>query len=251
MKILLIGDTHGSTKPLLKIIEASYNYDIDCIFQLGDFGFIMSPKTEESLLGEINNALEARKLDLYWLDGNHENFERMAELDLDRHAPAFQPVTNRIIYSGRGNRFCWGDVWFMSYGGAVSVNQDRLIPMLSWWPQEEINFDHISALSEPCDVLLSHDAPVGSARLQAYLDVNDFWPERLQRRSRFNASMLNNLMMRTGMLRAYHGHTHFSYHENVKIGRSYRSITGLDKVDKLVENFCCLIIDTDKLKDKP
>lgn len=251
MKICLIGDTHGRTKSLLKIIEASYNYEIDCFFQLGDFGFTMTPKLEKSLLEVIDPALSARGVPLYWLDGNHENFERMQELDLDRHAPAFQDITDNIIYSGRGNRFCWDDVWFCSYGGAISVNQDKLIPMLSWWREEEINYDHISSFNQPIDVLLSHDSPVGSSYLQAYLEANDIWPDRLQRLSRFNASLLNELIVRTGVIRIYHGHTHFSYHENVKIGNKYRSVTGLDKVDKHVENLCTLIVDTANLKTKP
>lgn len=251
MKILLIGDTHGGIKPLLKIIQASYSYEIDCIFQLGDFGFIMDPKREKDLFELLDPAIAARGIPFYWLDGNHENFDRMAELGLDRHKSEFQKLTDHLIYSGRGNIFDFDGVKFCSYGGAISVNQDVLIPHISWWRREEIDFDHISSIDQPFDVLLSHDAPIGSARLQAYLDVNDFWPERLQRLSRFNASFLNDLMVRCGAIRAYHGHTHFSYHENVKFGNKYRSITGLDKVDKLAENLCCLVVDTSNLKAKP
>ena len=89
MKILLVGDTHGDAMHWDWLIEEyATEYAPDAIVQLGDFGFWPHQYGGPEFLDVVNGAVGAlgkytnKDVRLYWIDGNHENFDALEALPI-------------------------------------------------------------------------------------------------------------------------------------------------------------------------
>lgn len=249
MRILLIGDTHGNFAHLeRRARKAKVRFDVDVAFQLGDFGFVWDKRSAEKLFN-LNEILAQIDLPLYWLDGNHENFELMEEeYGIDRLAPEFKQMFSHITYSGRGNTWEWDGVKFMSYGGAVSVDKGRRVPYLSWWPHEEIIPEHVSALpNTKIDVLLSHDSPDIPDKLQTHLKMFGWGlSAKLEYESRQNSRQINRIIEKTRPHHVYHGHMHYDYKDVMEFPHGRVEVRGLN--ESSTGNAAIWIVDTEDLK---
>jgi len=77
MKILVAGDFHGNINHATKIAAKARSLDADMVFQVGDFGFTWDGPER---LRALNNVYQQFDMPLYWLDGNHENFDVLEAL---------------------------------------------------------------------------------------------------------------------------------------------------------------------------
>lgn len=211
MKILFAGDTHNNTTDLEYLVYIARQNQVDLIFQVGDFGFILQTN-RLNLVSEILAGMP-----LAWLDGNHENFEEMLRLGLDPNGHKPVEALPGITYYPRGCRFILGATTCMSFGGAVSVDKTERIPLVDWWPWEEITEAQIAAVQPgPVDLLLTHDCPSGGTVLDRRLAWSaDWWDKRCLRESDANRQRLRVVFDLVTPKRLIHGHYHYRYNDTI------------------------------------
>lgn len=163
-KILLAGDWHGAAAWGRHAIEHAALHGCEVIVQLGDFGFWRkeSPASAE-YLNVLQKALAKHDIELYWVDGNHEDHGRLEPMQHWHEPWVTLNAYSRITYLPRGYRWeWWGKTW-MAVGGAVSVDKDWRTEGVDWWPEEELtDADLAHALRPgPVDIVIAHDAPKG------------------------------------------------------------------------------------------
>jgi predicted phosphodiesterase len=160
MKILILGDTHGDwghlNITLARALQA--HPDITHVIQCGDFGYGWDDKPHKltrAYLTDEQIAYYKENVKFYWLDGNHENFDR---LDID--GGSLQPDWK---YMSRGSVLEIEQYRLLFCGGATSADKEARHPHISWWPQEDITYGQIRKTFEtvdgPIDAIFSHDHP--------------------------------------------------------------------------------------------
>jgi predicted phosphodiesterase len=211
-RLMLCGDTHGDMPHLRWLIEQADALDADGgttqMVQLGDFGFVWSSMAKVQMLSEY---LEAHDRDLWFIDGNHEGFDLLGSLaNLNATEPC--PIAPRVTYLPRGATFEWAGKRFLTFGGAVSVDQAARTPGIDWWPEEVITDRQVQRVIDSgatADVVLSHDVPWVAGPLSDHLmDLVDY---KLDRASKGNRTRLAQVVEAVGARMVIHGHYHLRY----------------------------------------
>jgi hypothetical protein len=166
---------------------------------------------------------------LYWLDGNHEDFDTISYLtniyfgdptmkiaEVREWASHDSPVqmSDHIFYLPRSATWEWEGVKFMALGGATSIDRASRTKYVSWWPEESIKaWDVHRALQRaPVDVLLTHDFPEGVPRMAEAMRENSWHlSAKLERDSRTNRALLETVREYHHPQALFHGHMHFDY----------------------------------------
>lgn len=186
-RVLLLGDVHGAAGWLKVATRAAKALDVRVILQLGDFGFWPHTNSGVEFLEEATHLLNLADVDLWWVDGNHENHDWLAEQPRDEDG--FWRL-GRIVHVGRGARWIWGDRTFMGCGGAYSIDKPYRREGSSWWAGETITEADVLRCDGPdVDVLVTHDAPWGAANVigpETAGDKDDY-PESAANRRRVAA----------------------------------------------------------------
>jgi len=223
LRILLAGDLHGQLDSASQVIEAATEENIDLIIQLGDFGFIWKDD-DLSKFNKLNDMLTESKKTMFFLDGNHENFDLLNRLGANTENLTITQLQSRVYYLPRGYRFNIDGVKFMSFGGATSVDQDSRVHFISWFPQEAITDVQVRKVTEePVDILLTHDCPELTGTLRTYLNQTEFtWPDRLIRSSWGNRMRLYEIYDKVKPKILVHGHYHYCYKDKLQYGDLYR-----------------------------
>lgn len=191
---MVAGDLHGDTRAGVNLIRTAKKFGITNIIVVGDFGYWPHFKDGIEFLDALN--FEARKLDVmvYWLDGNHENFDALEaavkHYPNDGHGRV--RIRSHIRYCTRGASWTWDGKRYMTVGGAVSVDKENRLKLEKnkyggkrtlWWPQEQLTQEELQfAISrangdklrgKPIDYLFTHDCPTNApfrGRLKPDLD---------------------------------------------------------------------------------
>lgn len=232
MKILCLGDTHGSLRHVRLACEQAVRSGCDRIVQVGDWGFLWPGHDK---LDKLTQVLLEHDLYMYFLDGNHDNHEL-----LPHDSQEMVELSEAVTYLPRGHAWEWGGKKFMSLGGALSVDKGRRTPFLSWWPSETISMSDAARaiLNGKCgvDVLFTHDAPEGVALLERFLEETPYFGQTLKMdaESLANRGMLRSVVDEVRPKLLVHGHYHLRYQDNLEgrgpNGEIYRTeIMGLDR----------------------
>ena len=154
-KIAFAGDWHGNLNWGVSMINNVADMGVDTIVHLGDYGYTFTSRFER----EINEACEARDVDLYFVDGNHDLHEYIWSHPLDEDG--FHHMTTRVRAIPRGHRWRWWDLTWMGLGGATSVDRAWRTPMVEWWPTEAITEGQANkaVAGGRVDVMVAHDCP--------------------------------------------------------------------------------------------
>jgi hypothetical protein len=186
-KVFLLGDTHGQAGWIKRASQIAVNNDCKVILQLGDFGFWPHTGSGKVFLDEVTRWMHRDGLELWWVDGNHENHDWLAEQPHDEDG--FWRL-GPIVHIGRGARWTWGDRTFLGCGGAYSIDKYYRREGESWWAGETITeADIIRCGTEHADVLVSHDAPWGANNVIGPFTAGDKddYPESAANRKRLAA----------------------------------------------------------------
>src|SRR5215217_1045375 len=153
---LIATDWHGSFQQAQEIIFQAVRSDINTIVHLGDFGIKESSYT---YLDSMQRLLEFFKIRLYFIDGNHEHFDKLYRREVLEDGTRF--VRDNIFHLPRGFRWSWNDISFMAVGGAASINRFTSSGSTHWDPAEFITDEDVAKAIEggPVDVLFTHDSP--------------------------------------------------------------------------------------------
>lgn len=162
IRILIAGDWHGNHQWAKKIIEVAQAEDINKIIQVGDFGIWPGAEGEE-YLDILSRALVKRNVELYFVPGNHEDYNQIDEwcATLPQNEDGHIEVRPNLFYAGKVNAWTWEGKRFASVGGAVSIDKKRRKLNESWWKQETLSSqEELAAINlGKVDYLFTHDCP--------------------------------------------------------------------------------------------
>lgn len=171
MSIFITGDTHSdfSRFDLSCFIEGKNLTKNDFVIILGDFGGIWDvneSKTDEDYwLKWLGN----KPWTTLFVDGNHENFDRLDLLPKKKHQKLEGTVgiaPYGILHLIRGEIYKIEEKKFFVFGGGTSSDKVYRKEFISWWSQEIPNqkdYDNAIRNLYNCkwdvDYILSHSAP--------------------------------------------------------------------------------------------
>lgn len=225
--IFVTGDCHGDFKRFgtKYFPEQKEMTKDDLIIICGDFGFWADTPAETYWL----NWLEEKPFTTLWIDGNHENFDRLKDLPVHEwHGGKVHYIRPHVLHLMRGQVFEIGGLSFFTMGGAASHDiQDGILDPIapdfedqywrmrrmnayfrvkgvSWWPEEMPSEDeYIEALDAleqvnwKVDYVLTHCAPTSTIQL-----INQsYQPDRL---TDFLEMVNNHLDFRYWLFGHYH-----------------------------------------------
>lgn len=221
MRLMMLGDTHGSNQFIHGPLKVARRQKVDAIVQVGDFGFIWRDETNR--LDSFQNVRKQfGSIPFFFLDGNHEDHDVLAEMGATPDAEAFVEIAPGLTYLPRGFTWEWDGIQFMSMGGATSVDVDpdpSCFPPwkgrtlgFDWFQQETISYRDVNrAIAKgKVDVLLSHDVPEIPAFLGERLG---YLKEKIERASRSNRLALAAIAEEVRPELIVHGHYHFRYND--------------------------------------
>lgn len=173
--IFLTGDLHGHMD-FGKLIRFSKSKDgkalnkQDFLIILGDFGLIFNCfKPSNSELKYLEWLDKEAPWTTLFLDGNHENFDRLDNYGLyplkDFYGGQVSKINNSVFHLLRGQSYLINDILFLVMGGADSIDKHLRTPHYNWWIQEQITHPQITkAINDyknvKFDFILTHCAPI-------------------------------------------------------------------------------------------
>lgn len=179
MSVFVCGDLHVpidvskitvSYWPLQKDLTKD-----DYLIVTGDFGLLWAdiPDKEEKYW---TRQLTARKFTTLFIDGNHENFNRINALpEIDMFGGKVGVVCDGIYHLKRGYVYTIDGKTFWCFGGAESTDRQYRKENVSWWPQEipsaeEMAFgiSQLEAHNWCVDRVITHAAPKSIVALIGY-----------------------------------------------------------------------------------
>lgn len=217
MLVMVAGDWHGDVNHSVSMVRQAKEIGAQHIMVVGDFGYWPHFSNGIEFLDALN--FEARELDVmvYWLDGNHENFDALEAAV--KHYPNDGNgrvwIRSHIRYCTRGAAWTWDGKRFMTVGGAVSIDSEwrlhqeaeRGQPRTLWWPQEQLTEEELAfaigrAMPRPVDYLFTHDCPT-NAPFRGRLKDDPESARHRQLMDRLGKAVQPNLW--------FHGHMHTKY----------------------------------------
>lgn len=226
-RIAVAGDWHGSAAAATQVLYRAANEGVTAVFQLGDFG-LWPGYSGKGYLNAINDATKTTGIKVYWLDGNHEDFDRLEQ----RRRPN-EPLTafgDQLFHLARGTRWSIGGVNFCAVGGATSLDRQSRTIHQSWWPQEELTGPQVYdiAAAGSTDVLLTHD-------VSHEIDVPGIihrqytrqWPHEELERAWLHRERLGELTAALAPTHLFHGHFHTPYTKRQRTSFGEVQATGL------------------------
>lgn len=170
-RVAVLGDVHGNFR-WLDIVARSIRTlapDITAILQVGDWA--MDP-------GTTDEALDGTGIErIYVTLGNHEHWGEITPL-LKAHPGCAIRVSEITWILPRPARLSIGGRNVLSLGGAVSVDKAWRQEGVSWWKDEEISREAVTAAiaAGPADLMLTHESPAGTPvrAVQEILRTNPF-----------------------------------------------------------------------------
>ena len=198
--IRITGDTHGEFRSRLtpQCIPGEETWTAeDKLIVLGDFGLVFYPRLDLylngiTLEGKETAFLEAKPYEILFIDGNHENFDRLtAEFpEEERYGGTVRRLGRNIFWLRRGQIYTIAGKTFFCMGGAYSVDKARRLSEehtvrmfienigdmhIGWWPQELPSPEEyrragesLAAHGNRVDYVLTHTAPQTLIRRMRY-----------------------------------------------------------------------------------
>lgn len=229
-KIMVLGDVHGETKWLVNMINKASRMGVKKILQVGDFGIWTHEAEGHRFLDRANEELRKNGIKLYFVGGNHENWdhlnwhEKNGAKDWNGHTF----IRSHILYTGRVNRWTWGEKGsekvFQAVGGAYSIDRRRRVVGKTLWLDEEIPDRVVYGLEKAdrkCDYLFTHDGPTCLPYANLKPDADS--QIHRQKMDRIGQATRPNLW--------FHGHYHkwMEYTFNHTQHTDYAFVYGLDR----------------------
>ena len=226
---LISGDSHADVGYLQELARAADEYNVARIFVVGDFGFWPRTDFGRTFLEQVAKV----EIPVYFLAGNHDCYQSIEEILEDWHViddQGFILLSDNCWYAPRGHQWEWDGLRFGALGGAFSIDRDRRVKYVSWFPEEvlsEADVEHALQFGE-VDIMLTHDAPQEADLPAAYISMgyqNQFWehPE-----TELNREKLSRVARAWKPKMLFHGHWHLGYSQRVRMDYGELRVIGLD-----------------------
>lgn len=175
--IYLTGDTHGD-QILWDACINSFLQEGDTIIVLGDFGFgfFTGRYWSEEMFYDY---LEEQKYTVLFIDGNHENFDKLASCPTELwNGGRVRYIRRNVIHLMRGEIYTIEGKTVFCFGGGYSLDRDFRIPGKTWWPQEMPNEEeyknatgNLEKNDFRIDYVLTHTAPADTVEYMSGLNL--------------------------------------------------------------------------------
>lgn len=230
----MAGDWHGSTHWAQHALGVLAEAGVQVVVHVGDFGFWTDKPSTRKYLHRIERELSRNGQILFWVDGNHEDHDRLDSVPLNENGT--RAIGEWIVHLPRGFRWSWpgpdgGQQTWLALGGAASIDRRFRKRGRSWWPQEILSEDDVaSAVSGgPADVMVCHDAPAGVPYLGHWLHANGFkLPLEEEAYSRGHRDTVRTVVDEVRPKHLWHGHYHVAYQSELDLGDHRVHVHGLD-----------------------
>lgn len=218
--VMVCGDWHGNGQWAIKKVNEAARLGLDHIVQVGDFGLWDHYENGVKYLDMLNEACRRTGVKVYWLDGNHENHDRLDWYvqNNPKNYTGHVYIRSHIFYSPRGNTWKWEGKTFMTVGGAVSIDRQRRTPGLSWWVQEKLSVKDVMGITTQADYLFTHDCPTNAPFRGLFDD-----PE-----SHMHRQIMNDVGRTVQPKVWIHGHMHDKYVYEFQHQKGYSKVFGLE-----------------------
>ena len=225
--LYITGDTHGEFAALEQFAAQNTHSRADCIFICGDFGGVWSGDRRER---RRLDRLEALPCTTLFVDGNHENFDRLERLPVELwRGGQVHAVRPHVLHLMRGQVFqIEGRTFFTMGGGASHDISDGILSPFSvdfqetraamrrsgmkfrtlhrdWWPHElPTSAEYLQACESleriqwKVDCVITHCAP---SHIQKSLNFVNFTNDPL-------TDFLEEVRQRLKFRDWYFGHYH-------------------------------------------
>ncbi|MCP9964555.1 metallophosphoesterase [Actinomadura madurae] len=225
------GDWHGNAAWARSVIrrlpELLPDESPRIVLHAGDFGIWPGPQGWAYLRGLDLDLARVGGV-LWFVDGNHEDHPRLAELPDAGHQGGHGRVSDRIFHLRRGHRWTWHGRTWLALGGAVSLDRAVRAEGMSWWPEEEIAEEEArrAIAGGPADVMLTHDCPARVAH--EFSPLPSFWDGEDLKRSDAHRELLQTVVDAVKPGHLFHGHLHRAYTRDVAMPHGQVRVTGFD-----------------------
>ena len=167
----LTGDTHKADIPTrfnhdnLKKLKHTFIKDQDYMIVVGDFGLLWTTKDQSEEW--IAKYLDQKPFITLWLDGNHENFDRIYALpEVEMFGGKVGKYSDSIYHLKRGEAYTIDGKTFFVMGGGISIDRAMRKEKVTWWAEEMPSFMEYKHAMETLekhnykfDYVLTHTAP--------------------------------------------------------------------------------------------
>ena len=232
-RICFAGDWHGSTSAGVEAIKYASKHQAEVIIQLGDFGF-WGDERSYRYIKKLNNEAKREKIKILWIDGNHENFNKLNNIPISE-VTGLRHFGDHIFHLPRNYRWSWGGLTFHSLGGGTSLDRLNRTLNINWFEEEAISDSEAEDAKSLgyADILLTHDCPDG-------VDIPGIdrltslrrWPEITLREAWRHRERLAEIASHITPRYIFHGHFHIPYQSRFNFTDIYETvITGLGHED--------------------
>ena len=162
--IYVTGDTHGDIE-IFNERRLGHLKKGDTLIITGDFGFIW-----DNSKVEIKNLkkLSKKKYDILFVEGSHENFERLREFEeVAFHGGTARKIADNIYCLNRGEMYRIENKIFFTLGGGLPPEADGTESSPSLPSDEELEYAvvNIEEQRRMLDVIITHEAPASVKRM--------------------------------------------------------------------------------------
>ncbi len=178
--IFITGDTHAhidirklGSKTFSKGENLTKN---DYVIILGDFGLVW--KDDDATEKYWLKWLENKKWTTLFIDGNHENHEKIRALpEVEMFGSKVGKVNDSVYHLRRGNIYTIDGKTFLTIGGAESIDKMYRTEWVTWWKDELLSgvdiynaLDNLATHKHTVDYILTHTCPISIFNLLGYSD---------------------------------------------------------------------------------
>jgi hypothetical protein len=230
-RVAIAGDWHADADYAVAAIDHAAKRNATLLLHLGDFGYNFT----DEYLDALDTALRRHGMVLGFVEGNHENFDRLLAHPVS--IDGLRYLRQRIVHLPRGFRWRWGRTRCLAVGGAYSIDRFLRTPGRSWWPQETITAEQARdiAAAGRADVMFCHDCPAGIEVPGAARDRFGCPADELLR-SEVHRALLRSIVDVVRPARLWHGHFHHRYRSLLE-GDGYRTmVDGLGRNGDPIDN---------------
>lgn len=149
--VLVVGDIHGRFNDLNVLMNKKKP---DVVLQAGDNAYFWENESSEKQIKSNTHV--------FMIPGNHEDFNMINDR-VGRHGEAPVKLEDRVYYCPIGSTIKLNGKTIMFIGGGESVDKNKRIEGIDWFPDELLNqkdIDYILGRNIKPDIIISHTCPM-------------------------------------------------------------------------------------------